>query len=104
MLIDTGWLTPQGRLDNLGTVSNITRLEAVGGWQNISLHEKMPDMFWQYGFSGYSYGRNHDDGFTIFLDEYVSSLVYDPADDCSAEAKDLVYKHARDVNRLNHRH
>ncbi|KAL4973643.1 mannan endo-1,4-beta-mannosidase C [Aspergillus desertorum] len=84
-----GWLSPQGRLDNLGTVSNITRLEAVGGWQTISLREKMPDLFWQYGFSGYSYGRNHDDGFTIYLDD--------------AEAKELVYKHARDVNKLNKR-
>ncbi|KAI9370904.1 glycoside hydrolase superfamily [Aspergillus egyptiacus] len=85
-----GWLSPQGRLDNLGTVSNITRLEAVGGWQKISLREKMPDMYWQYGYSGYSYGRNHDDGFTIYLD--------DP------EAKQLVYKHAKEVNHLNRRH
>ncbi|KAL4734424.1 mannan endo-1,4-beta-mannosidase C [Aspergillus similis] len=84
-----GWLSPQGRLDNLGTVSNITRLEAVGGWQRISLREKMPDMFWQFGYSGYSYGRNHDDGFTIYLDD--------------AEAKELVYKHAREVNKLNRR-
>ncbi|KAL4757688.1 glycoside hydrolase 5 family protein [Aspergillus foveolatus] len=84
-----GWLTPQGRLDNLGTVSNITRLEAVGGWQRISLREKMPDMFWQFGYSGYSYGRNHDDGFTIYLDD--------------AEAEELVYKHAKEVNKLNRR-
>ncbi|KAL4866952.1 mannan endo-1,4-beta-mannosidase C [Aspergillus spectabilis] len=82
-----GWLTPEGRWDNLGTVSNITRLEAVGGWQRISLKEKMPDLFWQYGYSGYSYGRNHDDGFTIYLD--------------NAEAKQLVYKHAKEVNKLN---
>ncbi|CEL05012.1 Putative Man2 [Aspergillus calidoustus] len=85
-----GWLTDEGRWNNLGTVSNITRLEAVGGWQKISLKEKMPDMYWQFGFSGYSYGRNHDDGFTIYLDD--------------AEAKELVYKHARDVNKLNRRH
>ncbi|KAL2793010.1 glycoside hydrolase superfamily [Aspergillus keveii] len=85
-----GWLTDEGRWNNLGLVSNITRLEAVGGWQKISLKEKMPDMYWQFGFSGYSYGRNHDDGFTIFLDD--------------AEAKQLVYKHARDVNKLNRRH
>lgn len=64
----------------------------------------MPDMFWQYGFSGYSYGRNHDDGFTIYLDEYVSCPVQDHANDCSAEAKELVYKHARAVNQLNRRH
>ncbi|KIA75873.1 Mannan endo-1,4-beta-mannosidase C [Aspergillus ustus] len=82
-----GWLTDAGRLSNLGTVSNTTRLEAVGGWQKISLKEKMPDLFWQFGFSGYSYGRNHDDGFTIYLDD--------------AEAQQLVYKHAREVNKLN---
>ncbi|KAL3469338.1 glycoside hydrolase superfamily [Aspergillus californicus] len=85
-----GWLTPEGREQNLGTVSNITRLQAVGGWQDISLREKMPDMFWQFGYSGYSYGRNHDDGFTIYLDD--------------AEAKQLVYKHAKQVNQLNRRH
>ena len=65
----TGWLTPEARWDNLGTVVNITRTEAVGGWQKISVKERMSDMFWQWGFSGYSYGRNHDDGFTIFVDE-----------------------------------
>ncbi|KAJ0426715.1 mannan endo-1,4-beta-mannosidase C [Aspergillus carlsbadensis] len=84
-----GWLTDEGRLENLGTVSNITRLEAVGGWQAISVKEKMPDLFWQFGFSGYSYGRNHDDGFTIYLDD--------------AQAQQLVYKHARDMNKLNRR-
>ncbi|KAK1139424.1 hypothetical protein N8T08_000787 [Aspergillus melleus] len=82
-----GWLTPEARMANLGTVSNITRLEAVGGWQRISVEEKMPDMFWQYGYSGYSYGRNHDDGFTIFLDD--------------SEAKKLVYDHAKQVEKLN---
>lgn len=63
-----GWLTPEARRENLGTVSNITRIQAVGGWQAISVEEKMPDLFWQFGYSGYSYGKNHDDGFTIFLD------------------------------------
>ncbi|KAL1961385.1 hypothetical protein VTO42DRAFT_113 [Malbranchea cinnamomea] len=82
-----GWLTDEARLEYLGTVSNITRLEAVGGWQTISVKEHMSDMFWQWGYSGYSYGRNHDDGFTIYVD--------DP------EAKQLIYKHAKEVNRLN---
>ncbi|PGH11412.1 mannan endo-1,4-beta-mannosidase C [Helicocarpus griseus UAMH5409] len=82
-----GWLTDEARLDNLGTVSNITRIEAVGGWQQISVDEKMPDMFWQWGFSGYSYGRNHDDGFTIYVD--------DP------EAKQLIFEHAEKMNALN---
>ncbi|KAK2743720.1 hypothetical protein FQN55_007123 [Onygenales sp. PD_40] len=82
-----GWMTDAARLEYLGTVSNISRLEAVGAWQKVSVEEKMPDMFWQWGFSGYSYGRNHDDGFTIFVD--------DP------EAKELIVKHAEEMNALN---
>ncbi|PLN85681.1 glycoside hydrolase superfamily [Aspergillus taichungensis] len=82
-----GWLTPEARRENLGTVSNITRIQAVGGWQAISVEEKMPDLFWQYGYSGYSYGKNHDDGFTIFLD--------------SPEAKQLVYRHSKAMDQLN---
>lgn len=84
-----GWLTDDKRQEYLGKTSNVTRLEAIGLWQATSLKEKMPDMFWQFGFSNYSYGRNHDDGFTIFLD--------DP------EAKQLVYEHAKKVNALNKR-
>ncbi|KAH7123110.1 glycoside hydrolase superfamily [Dactylonectria macrodidyma] len=82
-----GWLTPEKRLEYLGTVKNETRLEVIGEWQRIHVQKKMPGMYWQYGYSGYSYGRNHDDGFTIYLDD--------------DEAKVLVYKHARDMNRLN---
>jgi mannan endo-1,4-beta-mannosidase len=82
-----GWLTDDKRQEYLGKTSNITRLEAIGLWQATSLKEKMPDMFWQFGYSGYSYGRNHDDGFTIFLED--------------AEAKELVYEHAKKVNALN---
>jgi mannan endo-1,4-beta-mannosidase len=65
----TGWLTAPKRQEFLGTVSNYTRLEALGAFQQMSLAEKMPDMYWQFGYSKYSYGRNHDDGFTIDLDE-----------------------------------
>ena len=66
-------MTDEARLEYLDKVSNISRIEAIGGWQSISVEERMSDMFWQFGFSGYSYGRNHNDGFTIYLDEYVSS-------------------------------
>ncbi|RYO94231.1 hypothetical protein DL766_002259 [Monosporascus sp. MC13-8B] len=82
-----GWMTNEARQQYLGRVSNITRLEALGGWQEITLEEKMPDMYWQFGYSGYSYGRNHDDGFTIFLDD--------------DEARQLVYEHAAAVNELH---
>lgn len=83
-----GWMTDEARLSNLGRVENATRLEVIGGWQNISVAEKMSDMYWQFGYSGYSYGRNHNDGFTIYLDD--------------AEAQQLVYQHAKDVEKLNH--
>ncbi|KAF2688551.1 glycoside hydrolase family 5 protein [Lentithecium fluviatile CBS 122367] len=84
-----GWLTPQKRQEYLGKVSNTTRIEALSLWQATSLKEKMPDMYWQFGYGGYSYGKNHDDGFTIFLEEN--------------EAKTLVYEHAKRVNALNRR-
>ncbi|KAK0706188.1 glycoside hydrolase superfamily [Lasiosphaeria miniovina] len=85
-----GWLTPEARLQNLGTVNNASRVDVVGGWQNISLAEKLAgDMYWQFGFSGFSYGRNNNDGFTIYLD--------DP------EAQPLVYQHAKAVQSLNRR-
>lgn len=84
----------------------------IGEWQETSVNVKLAgDQFWQFGFSKWSTGRNRtcppprrrkkavglllftdvsgvdDDGFTIFLD--------DP------EAKQLVYDHAKKVNRLN---
>ena len=72
-----GWLSSNSR----------PRTEVVGRWQEVSLGLQMSDMYWQFGFSGYSTGRNHNDGFTIYLDD--------------AEAQPLVYKHAAAVNALN---
>lgn len=82
-----GWLTDEARQENLGKVENATRVEVLGEWQRISVEEGVSDMYWQYGYSGYSYGRNHDDGFTIFLDD--------------EEAQELVYDHAEAMNALN---
>ncbi|KAM0710290.1 hypothetical protein Q7P35_002652 [Cladosporium inversicolor] len=82
-----GWLTPEARLQYLNRTETATRVEVLSLWQKTSLQEKISDMYWQYGFSNYSYGRNHDDGFTIYLD--------------NPEAKKLVYEHAAAVNRLN---
>ncbi|OSS49198.1 hypothetical protein B5807_05400 [Epicoccum nigrum] len=82
-----GWLTDDKRQEFLGISDNQTRTEVLGLWQETSLKEKMSDMYWQFGYSGYSYGRNHDDGFTIFLED--------------AEAKKLVYEHAKKINALN---
>ncbi|PSN72574.1 glycoside hydrolase [Corynespora cassiicola Philippines] len=82
-----GWLTPEKRLEYLGTTSDVTRVEALGLWQATSLAAKMPDMYWQFGYSGYSYGKNHNDGFTIFLED--------------EEAQPLVYEHAAKMNALN---
>ncbi|KAI5842331.1 putative mannan endo-1,4-beta-mannosidase C [Tricharina praecox] len=83
-----GWLTAEKQLEYLGKQDNITRTEAVGGWQEIGLKEKLSgQMPWQYGYSGYSFGRNHNDGFTIYMDD--------------AEAKTLVYDFAKKVEKLN---
>ncbi|OTA83134.1 glycoside hydrolase family 5 protein [Hypoxylon sp. CO27-5] len=81
-----GWMTPEVRAQNGIPAVNATRTEVEGGWQKIMLEEKMSDMYWQFGFSGYSYGRNHNDGFTIYLDD--------------DEAQNLVYEHAKAVNSL----
>jgi len=85
-----GWMTDEARLRNLGTTSDATRKEVVGGWQRIGVEEGLAgDMYWQFGYGGYSYGRNDDDGFTIYLED--------------EEARELVYGHAREVEALNHR-
>nr|ADW82104.1 endo-beta-1,4-mannanase [Chaetomium sp. CQ31] len=83
-----GWLTPEARLEYVGIVDNRSRVEVMGQWQRTTVEEKLAgSMYWQYGFSDYSYGRNHDDGFTIYLD--------DP------EAEVLVYQHAEEMQSLN---
>lgn len=83
-----GWLTPEKRLEYLGKTANTTRTEVLGRWQAIGVEERLAgDMYWQFGYSGYSYGRNHDDGFTIFLED--------------VEAQKLVYQHAKAMNELN---
>ncbi|KAI0133852.1 putative mannan endo-1,4-beta-mannosidase C [Xylariales sp. AK1849] len=81
-----GWMTPEARLTNLNetTPANETRVAVIGGWQAIMEEEKMSDLYWQFGFSNYSYGRNNDDGFTIYLDD--------------ADAQPLVFEHAERVN------
>jgi mannan endo-1,4-beta-mannosidase len=81
-----GWLTQEARQEYLGRSDNATRLEVISEWQQIMEEAKMSDMFWQFGYSDYSYGRNHNDGFTIYLDD--------------EEAQTLVYKHAKAVNSL----
>ncbi|KAK5661805.1 hypothetical protein OQA88_9907 [Cercophora sp. LCS_1] len=83
-----GWMTAAARLEQTGKVANGTRLEVVGEWQRIMVEEKMAgSMYWQFGYGGHSYGRNHDDGFTIYLED--------------EEAQELVYRHAREMKRLN---
>lgn len=82
-----GWLTNEARQQNLGRTAPETRTEVLSRWQKIQVEEKMPDMFWQFGWSGYSYGKNHDDGFTIYLED--------------AEAQPLIRDHAAAMNALN---
>jgi mannan endo-1,4-beta-mannosidase len=70
-------------------VSNYTRLEVLDTWQKTSIAQKLAgDQYWQFGWYGWSYGPNNDDGFTIFLNE--------------SDAKVLVNEHARHVSDLNH--
>ncbi|EAQ84304.1 hypothetical protein CHGG_10708 [Chaetomium globosum CBS 148.51] len=83
-----GWLTPDKRLEYTGKVDNRSRVEVLGGWQKTTVEEKLGgSMYWQFGYSDYSYGRNHNDGFTIYLDD--------------EEAQALVYGHAKEMSALN---
>lgn len=84
-----GWLTPEARKEYLNTTRPETRSEVLGKWQQIQAEKKMPGMYWQFGYGGFSYGKNHNDGFTIYLED--------------KEAKQLVYQHAKDMNKLNKR-
>jgi mannan endo-1,4-beta-mannosidase len=80
-----GWLTPEKRKEYLGTERNETRIEVLSKWQDLSIKYGMPDHYWQFGYCGYSYGCNHNDGFTIYLED--------------KEAKPLIYQHAARVNK-----
>ncbi|EPS42619.1 hypothetical protein H072_3376 [Dactylellina haptotyla CBS 200.50] len=85
-----GWLTPDKRLEYLGQVSPYTRLEVIKEWQETSIAELVAgDQYWQFGWYGWSYGPNYNDGFTIYLND--------------TEAGELVNKHARHVSALNHK-
>ena len=40
-------MSPKERLSALGTVSNYTRLEVIGAWQEVMYEEKIAgDMYW----------------------------------------------------------
>ncbi|KAI9051761.1 hypothetical protein LZ554_004029 [Drepanopeziza brunnea f. sp. 'monogermtubi'] len=85
-----GWLSPEQRLANLGTVApeNETRVAVMGGWQKLSLEQGMADMYWQFGLCGLSFGCSHNDGFTIYQNN-------------AEEATPLVFDHAKAVNAAN---
>jgi hypothetical protein len=56
-----GWLTDPARLQYLNKVSNVSRIEAVGAWQQAAVQTKMAgDMFWQLGVDGLSFGDSTD--------------------------------------------
>ncbi|KAI0475270.1 glycoside hydrolase [Xylariaceae sp. FL0804] len=80
-----GWLTAAARASNDIAPSNYTRVQVESTWQAIALAERVPDFYWQFGYCGYSYGCNDDDGFTIYLND-------------TADAGPLVYRHASEVN------
>lgn len=92
----------------LGKTSNTTRIQALGAWQQASIQGRLGgDLYWQFGTRDLSFGNSTDvrgtiapgilthpeysavqDGFTIYIQD--------------AEAKILVYEHAKAVQRLNH--
>lgn len=57
-----GWFSAEGRLQNLRTTSNYSRVEVEGGWQKIAVEEKLGgDLFWQFGLqTGLSTGISTD--------------------------------------------
>ncbi|KAF8454719.1 glycoside hydrolase superfamily [Terfezia claveryi] len=84
-----GWLTPEKRREYRGKNTTKYRIPVVGEWQRTAVQQKLAGtLYWQFGFSGYSYRKNDDDGFTIYLDN-------------KQEADVLVVKHARDMDALN---
>ena len=83
VLEEYGWLDPADKLAWLGVVANPneTRVSVMSEWQEIALNYSMPNMFWQLGVCGLTFGCSTDDGFTIYLNNTVESipLVYDDA-------------------------
>ncbi|KAF7197916.1 putative mannan endo-1,4-beta-mannosidase C [Pseudocercospora fuligena] len=77
-----GWLNAADRLKDLKktAAANETRMAVMKLWQATTLELKMSDLYWQFGYSNFSYGRNHNDGFTIYLDEYATSATSTPWD------------------------
>ncbi|KAJ4248382.1 hypothetical protein NW762_012715 [Fusarium torreyae] len=70
--------------EEYGWTDKSTRVSVISKWQKVSLEQEVSDLYWQFGYSGYSYGKNHDDGNTIYLED--------------DEAQPLVYEHAAAVN------
>ncbi|KAF8417340.1 mannan endo-1,4-beta-mannosidase [Tirmania nivea] len=84
-----GWLSPEKRLEYLGKNTIEYRIPVVSEWQRTAVEKKLAGtQYWQYGYDGYSYGRNWDDGFTIYLEN-------------KEEADVLVVNHAKDMDALN---
>ncbi|KAM5520578.1 hypothetical protein FOXYSP1_14468 [Fusarium oxysporum f. sp. phaseoli] len=73
--------------EEYGWTDKSTRIATLSKWQKASLDLEVSDMYWQFGTSKFSYGKNHDDGNTIYLED--------------DEAQPLVYEHAAAVNAAN---
>ncbi|EJD51840.1 glycoside hydrolase [Auricularia subglabra TFB-10046 SS5] len=85
-----GWMTPEERLSSLGKVSNVTRLEALGLWQDTSIAQRLGgDQYWQLGVDGLSVGLSPNDGFTIYMQN-------------KTEATPLIFDHVKKVQALSH--
>ncbi|KAF9771862.1 hypothetical protein IL306_010480 [Fusarium sp. DS 682] len=73
--------------EEYGWTDKSTRVATLSKWQKASLDLEVSDMYWQFGTNKFSYGKNHDDGNTIYLED--------------DEAQPLVDEHAAAVNAAN---
>jgi len=74
--------------EEYGWPFEITRVQAVSAWQEESVKKRLAgDLFWQLGIKDLSSGESPSDATTIYLGD--------------ADAKPLVYDHARAVDLLN---
>ena len=68
-------MTPEERLRSLGKVSNVSRLEALGLWQETSIAQRLGgDQYWQLGVDGLSFGDSTN--VSNILDQKPAKLMY----------------------------
>ncbi|CAE6410205.1 unnamed protein product [Rhizoctonia solani] len=115
-----GWMSPEARLQYLGTVSNYTRLQAIGSWQK-AYGWMSPEARLQYLGTVSNYTRLQAIGSwqkavldnklagVQFWQLGISNLSFGRSTDDGftvylddPEAKTLIYDHVKKVNAQNH--